>query len=192
MTCKDHFLAKCNQLRNGGLMTIPPPTTVEMMDSATVYMKRGCDYDDYYAHIYGCGFIPEHVGAKFRQLPTTEKTTTVWTWSYPIGFSVPPGFRFSVPSRPRPVSRLRPVKPSEPNTDADEDLVAEILTTEATTNENDPMEKRETLIEQLKNRINDFNKDKTRYYTIYGILVGSIAIILFIGWRTFAIKLAQK
>ena len=117
-------------------MTIPPPTTVEMMDSATVYMKRGCDYDDYYAHIYGCGFIPEHVGAQFRQLPTTEKTTTVWTWSYPIGFSVPPGFRFSVPSRPRPVSRLRPVKPSEPNTDADEDLVAEILTTEATTNEN--------------------------------------------------------
>ena len=168
-------------------MTIPPPTTVEMMDSATVYMKRGCDYNDYYAHVYGCGFIPDHVAAQFRQLPTTEKsTTTVWTWSHPIERS-----GFFIPSRPRPPMTFI-MKPTEQNSSTDKDYVAEILTTEATTNENGPMEKRETLIEQLKNRINDFDNDKTRYYTIYGILVGSIAIILFVGWRTFAIKLARK
>ena len=157
-------------------MTIPPPTTVEMMDSATVYMKRGCDYDDYYAHIYGCGFIPEHLAAQYRQVPTTMESTS----------------RPQPVSRPRPVSRRRPVKPTGQNEDAKEDFVSEVVTTEATTDDNGPLEKRETLIEQLKNRISDFDKDKTRYYTIYGILVGAIAIILFIGWRTFAFKLAQK
>ena len=55
-----------------------------------------------------------------------------------------------------------------------------------------PAEKRQTLIDQLKSKINDFDEKQTRYYIIYGTLITLIAIILFCGLKIFSSNTNEK
>ena len=167
----------------GGLLTSPSPTTAEYLTMDTTTWA------------FTSTFSTEHI--------STEKNPSSKHEYVPYRMH-PDGTYYRVMSNPTDSHDGN----LEPTTGlillADDSLPSTFLSTKSPDtvqhDDNDvdndetesPAEKRQTLIDQLKSKINDFDEKQTRYYIIYGTLITLIAIILFCGLKIFSSNTNEK